>query len=85
MSEKTVIKIDPIERVQEMFGKETADKMKELLDNVKKKDNTVQLDMRPIFVTLVTTALLWGKDAHSVTTSDVYGKVMDLMNMFFKD
>lgn len=89
MADQPEIKIDPAERAREVFGSDdVVRRMKEIKDLVRQtstETGTIKVDMRPIFVTVVTAALVWGKDPREVLTADVYGKVMDLMNMFFVD
>jgi len=81
--------VDPIERIRELYGDEIAERMQVFAERAEKekavKGASFSIDPRPIFVIMTTTALLWGKDPRQILTAEVYGKVMDLMNMFFKD
>lgn len=84
--------IDPMASVREKYGDEVAERTKTIIDYVKSQTEkpmlpgqTFNIDPRPIFVILTTTAFLWGKDPRQVNTGDVYAKVIDLMNMFFQD
>lgn len=87
-----MVATDPMASVREKYGDETAERAKQIIDYVKSQTEkpmapgqTFNIDPRPIFVILTTTAFLWGKDPKQVNKDEVYAKVIDLMNMFFQD